>query len=356
MCEVCFLNVLTRCLCKRWQDYYPQDWLKRVRAEHCVYSLEVFDPEKPEEALAKLALSKNVFHHPEGRDIALIHFQQEQSSLKLLKNLGVDVLHMRDRDRLFKKGEKMMFDGFVVSEPNNADNKEYANAAKKSDANEDNRIFYPYREEGELSFHTNDRFFAKTPEPLPEGLCGAPALDTDGDLCGTVEGIVPVDHKEKRLAGNAAFMPSYVMKVFVDFVERGMLEQMMPKDLFQMVVSAKETNTIGPGSMRAPDDDSIDEEVNWDELYDSTLEKLRKRYDGKETDAILKAVEDEREEVLEMFDKEGGDMDEIVDRVRQKSIMIRRMIQDQIRKGQLDPESLNPPTEESSSETTAQNE
>ena len=110
----------------RWQDYYPQEWLRLVRAEHCAYSIEVFDPAKPEEALAKLALNKDVFHHPEGRDIALIHFQEEDTSLKLLKRLGVEVLHFRDdADQLYQKGEEMNFDGYVVSERNVADSEEF---------------------------------------------------------------------------------------------------------------------------------------------------------------------------------------------------------------------------------------
>lgn len=43
-----------------------------------VYSLEVYDPEKPKEALAKFALNPYPIHHPEGRDMALIHLKQEE--------------------------------------------------------------------------------------------------------------------------------------------------------------------------------------------------------------------------------------------------------------------------------------
>jgi hypothetical protein len=42
------------------------------------YSLEVYDPEKPQEALAKFALNPYPIHHPEGRDMALIHLKQEE--------------------------------------------------------------------------------------------------------------------------------------------------------------------------------------------------------------------------------------------------------------------------------------
>ena len=316
-----------------WKDYYPQDWLTQVRQEHCAYSLEVFDPDQPEEALAKLALNPEPFHHPEGRDIALIHFKEEGSSLKVLKKLGVDILYLRDPDKLYQKGEDMFFDGFVVSERNLADSQHIQDAKEnKEDVNEDLRVFYPYKEEGKLSFHTEDRFFATTPEPLPEGLCGAPALDADGDLCGAVEGIVPVDHKDKRLAGSAAFLPSYVVKAFVDYVERGLLREIMPADLFELVVTAKMTNSIGGGVFKADGKGTYTTESNWQEAYDYAIERLKKKYSKKEFDAILETIESERDEVLEIMDKEGGNMEEIMKRVRMKTLQTREMVIDQFRK------------------------
>lgn len=45
---------------------------------YSAYSLEVYDPEKPQEALAKFALNPYPIHHPEGRDMALIHLKQEE--------------------------------------------------------------------------------------------------------------------------------------------------------------------------------------------------------------------------------------------------------------------------------------
>jgi hypothetical protein len=332
---VCSSHVLAPYL---WKDYYPQDWLTKVRQEHCTYALEVFDPEKPEEALAKIALNPEPFHHPEGRDIALIHFKEEESSLKILKDLGVEILHFRDPDKLYQKGEAMHFDGFVVSERNVADSTDFGAGDKDTTsavADEDLRVFYPHKESGTLSFHTKDRFFASTPEPLPEGLCGAPVLDADGDLSGCVEGIVPVTHKDERLAGSAAFLPSYVMHAFVDYVERGLLEAIMPKDLFQMAVTAKQTNSIGGGVFKADGKGTYTEESNWEEAYDIAIESLKTRYSKKEVDAILETIEREREEVLDIMDKEGGDLDEVMQRVRTKTMQIREMVIDQYRKGQM---------------------
>jgi uncharacterized protein YfkK (UPF0435 family) len=285
----------------------------------------------PAVPLAKIALDPQPFHHPEGRDLALLHLKEESSSLAVLESLGVEVLHLRDPEKLYQKGEIMLFDGFVVSERNAADSE--ARPEKNRDADEDLRVFFPYSQRGALSFHTEDRFFANTAEPLPEGLCGAPVLDVDGDLCGTVEGIVPVTHKNKQLAGSAAFMPSQVMKPFIDYVQRGLLEKMMPEDLFQMVVTAKKTNSIGGGVFK-PDGRGGYKDSDWEEAYDVALENLKRRYSPQEVDAIMQTVARERDEVLDIMDKEGGDMGEIMQRVRLKTYQMREMIRDQVRRRQ----------------------
>jgi uncharacterized protein YfkK (UPF0435 family) len=281
--------------------------------------------------LAKIALDSQPFHHPEGRDLALLHLKEELSSLAMLDSLGVEILHLRNHDKLYQKGEEMIFDGFVVSERNAADSE--AQPDSSSDTNGDLRVFYPYSQNGVLSFHTDDRFFASTADPLPEGLCGAPVIDADGDLCGTVEGIVPVNHKNKQLAGSAAFIPSHVMKPFIDYVQRGLLEKMMPPDLFQMVITAKKTNSIGGGVFK-PDGRGGYKDSDWEEAYDMALENLKRRYSPQEVHAILQTVARERDEVLDIMEKEGGDMDEIMHRVRLKTLQMREMIRDQVRRGQ----------------------
>jgi hypothetical protein len=184
---VCSSHVIAPYL---WKNFYPQEWLSHVKHEHCVYSLEVYDPQQPTQPLAKLALNKYPFHHPEGRDIALIHLQEEQSSLGILQRLGVNILHLRDPEKLYQKGEEMIFDGFVVREPNPVDQQNFEAPIDKNitetikdHVNQDDiRIFYPYQEKGTLSFHTQDRFFATTPEPLPEGYVCVDGIDTGAFL------------------------------------------------------------------------------------------------------------------------------------------------------------------------------
>lgn len=308
-----------------WLDYYPHDWLTQVRQEHCKYSLEVIDSKNPKEPLASFELHNSPIHHPEGRDIALMHIKDEEVALKEMKKLGVQVHYLRDPEKLFSKGETIFFDGFVVRDPSRPE------AVSEDMAAEDTRLFEPYEEVGTLSFHTNDRFFAKTSAPLPEGLCGAPAMDADGDLCGVVEGIVPTDHENQDIAGNAAFLPSFVLASFVDYAERFMLEQLMPKDIFQSVVKAKSTNSIGGNSMNLQD--SPEGEGGWEEAYERQIETMKKQYSKEEVDAILWNVKREREEVLKIMDTEGGEMGEVIERVRAQTLVMREQAIEEHKKG-----------------------
>lgn len=219
--------------------------------------------------------------------------------------------------------------------------------------------------------------------PLPEGLCGGPVIQlpnkttADGNnnskdtglltIRGVVEGIVPTNHENKQLAGMASFLPAYRVREFVDFAERVMLEQIIDKDLFKKVVDMKEkkeqkgttyanrngnelhelnTNENGdsprkPSSSEEDDDDDDDElkladEPNLragfegmareesdtpqiDSDYQEIVASLRENHSAEEVDAILATVEREREEVIKIMDKEGGDMDDVIKAVRRKT-------------------------------------
>jgi hypothetical protein len=75
-------------------------------------------------------------------------------------------------------------------------------------------------------------------------------------------------------------------------------------------------------------------ETSWEDEYDKALAALKQRYSEKEVEAILAVVKNERDEVLTVLDKEGGDMDDIIQRVRYKTMQIREMVRDQYYKSQ----------------------
>ncbi|KAL7575915.1 hypothetical protein ACA910_000715 [Epithemia clementina (nom. ined.)] len=314
-----------------WKDYYPQDWLNHVRKDHCRYSLDVFDA--PGNSIGSFPLEAEPFHHPEGRDVALAHFSDEPETLPKLRKLGVEVLHLRNDDDLYEKGESMVFDGYAVTGDDRL-KKQDGDEEKKQDDDDDTRVFFPYKDTGTLSFHTNDRFFANTPNPLPEGLCGAPAVDAKGRCCGVVEGIVPLDSEHKKLAGHAAFMPHFIMNPFIQLVERQMTRAIMDEDLFQMVVTAKKTNTIGGGVFKMKGDGTYSTDATWEDANRSMIEQLKKQCSKEEFDAMMAVMADEKAEVERILKEEGGDLGEITKRVRAKTMAIRQMVHDQYRRAQ----------------------
>mmetsp|Transcript_41648 Transcript_41648/g.46485 ORF Transcript_41648/g.46485 Transcript_41648/m.46485 type:complete len:500 (+) Transcript_41648:61-1560(+) len=351
---VCSSHVLSPYL---WKQYYPQDWLNKVRQEHCVYSLEVFDNDQETMktvSLGKFALNPYPIHHPEGKDIALIHLKQEEESLKILtEQMGVEILRLRDLDEVYEKGDEVTFDGYAVAETNQADSKTYGNddmnntstnnnttsgnTIIKDDKNEDGddaRVFYPYNESGQLAYHTPDRFFAMTPEPLPEGLCGGPVLDNNNMVCGTVEGIVSKDHSNKDIAGSAALMPNFLMAPFIDYAERFMLQRILPKNLFQKAVTAKTTGVVGGGIFEKDEKGNMQPSGNsltYEEAFDRAVDQLKENHTPEEVEAILNTVQRERKEVLEIMDKDGGELDDVVKRVRERTLQVREMIHEEYR-------------------------
>lgn len=311
----------------------------------------MFDTDVPNKSLAKFALNPYPIHHPEGKDVALIHLKDEEASLKLLRDMGVDVLYMRDEEDIYEKGEPVLFDGYVVADedadpPSSSLSSssnvttttvaDYSSPGDDNSANEDTRIFQPYTETGELAFHTRDRFFALTPKPLPEGLCGGPVLDQRDRVCGVVEGIVPKDHANEDIAGSAAFMPSYIMAPFIDFAERFMLQKILPKTLFQKAVTAKTTGQLGGGIFRKDSQGRYQPvgaggNMSYEEAFDRAVEQLKKNHSEEEVEAIINTIQRERREVLEIMDREGGDLHEVAERVRDRTLQIRDTIHEEFR-------------------------
>lgn len=198
------------------------------------------------------------------------------------------------------------------------------------------RVFFPYNQKGVLAFHTQDRFFAQTEKPLPEGLCGGPVIDEDGLVCGVIEGIVDKNHANKDIAGSAAFMPNYMIAPFIEYAERFMLQRILPKSLFQKAVTAKTTNSLGGGMAQGnqPSGNQHDSPTAWEEAFDRAVDQLKKNHTKEEVDAILNTIQEERNQVLDILDKEGGDLEEVAARVRRKTMEIREMIHEEYRRGQ----------------------
>jgi hypothetical protein len=208
---------------------------------------------------------------------------------------------------------------------------------QKLNSQDDTRIFLPYTETGKLIFGNADRFLATTPNPLPEGLCGGPAIDADGNVCGVVEGVMPGSYPDKNIAGAASFIPSLQLAHFIEFAEEIMLKEIFDEKMFSMVVDYKkglgedvvEYKLDGP-----PDDDSDKKEekaiqTQLRSAFDERIEGLKQHHSMEEVNAILTTIRRERDEAMDIWNREGGDLDEIVARVRAKT----RAIQQELLKG-----------------------
>jgi len=345
----------------KWKNYYPQDWLSQVNEEHCSYSLEVYDSLQPQKgALAKFALNPYPIHHPAGMDLAIIHLKNEEAALKHMEDLGVIRHYLRDNEAAYEHNDEVTFDGYEVAEDNVVDQMNSPTPPKKnkkqneSSEDDDTRVFMPYTDTGNLIFASPERFLASTSTgPLPEGLCGGPVLDSDGKVCGVVEGIVPTDHEDERIAGAASFLPNYATKEFIDAAERFMLEQILPNNMFQQVVGFKDGKGLNEGlkELNAEDAETALSGNTGNQVTSGDMAKAEKEYDdlvaeiSKHTtkenmDAIMNTVQREREEVIDILSREGGDMDEVVQRVRMRTIERRneliKQIEDAMQRGETD--------------------
>mmetsp|Transcript_2898 Transcript_2898/g.3404 ORF Transcript_2898/g.3404 Transcript_2898/m.3404 type:complete len:474 (+) Transcript_2898:117-1538(+) len=327
-----------------WKKYYPQPWLDIVTQDHVRYSLGVYDNSSEgdmrREPLAVFALNPYPIHHPGEMDLAVVHLKQEETALKHMTNLGIEMLHLTDNDKIFDQGDEVFFDGFEIAEEHYSQmerlDEELQNKRNKESSEEDTRVFFPYTESGNLIFASTTRFLASTNRPLPEGLCGGPVLDGDNTVCGIVEGLVPIDHENKKMAGAASFIPYFRLKEFIDYAEKHMLEQILPKKLFDKVVDLKDGKPLnhnqGTLNLGQDSDTSGDEKggYNMDGAYASMVESMKKAHTSEQVEAIMGTIEREQKEVLEILEKEGGDLDEVVAQVRAKTRQRQREILEEL--------------------------
>lgn len=325
-----------------WKQYYPQPWLEHVTQNHVRYSVDVFDTEDDsitanKKSLASFALNPYPIHHPNDMDLALIHLKSEAVSLQQMKSLGVKLLHLTDNETTFDKNDEVLFQGFEITDEHYETleriNDDIESEKQRVKNDEDVRVFMQYKTCGNLVFASPRRFIATTPKPLPEGLCGGPVFDKDDNVCGIVEGIVPIDHEEKTIAGAASFIPYFRIREFVDHAERMMLEKIVPKNLFDKVVQLKEGKGLNENSNESYSNQNA---INLDESYGNMINSIRKTHSPEQVEAILGTIEREQQEVLEILEKDGGDLDEIIAQVRAKTRQRQMEILQQIKENNTD--------------------
>ena len=114
-----------------------------------------------------------------------------------------------------------------------------------------------------------------------------------------------------------------------------MLQKILPKNLFQKAVTAKTTGQIGGGIFQKDAKGNMQpsgSSLTYEEAFDRAVDQLKENHTPEEVDAILNTVQRERKEVLEIMDKEGGELDEVVNKVRERTLQVREMIHEEYRK------------------------
>jgi hypothetical protein len=71
----------------RWPKYYSNDWLSYVNEKHTHYCVEL--RQEDGSFLTQSELIPRSYHHP-TRDLAILHLAEEESTVELLKKLGVE--------------------------------------------------------------------------------------------------------------------------------------------------------------------------------------------------------------------------------------------------------------------------
>ena len=120
-------------------------------------------------------------------------------------------------------------------------------------------------------------------------------------------------------------MPNYVMAPFVDYAERFMLQKILPKSLFQKAVTAKTTGQLGGGISQKDEEGDMQPSGNslaYGEAFDRAVDQLRGNHTEGEVNAILNTVQRGRKEVLGVMDKGGGDLTDVAERVRTRTLQV----------------------------------
>mmetsp|Transcript_24662 Transcript_24662/g.35203 ORF Transcript_24662/g.35203 Transcript_24662/m.35203 type:complete len:162 (-) Transcript_24662:89-574(-) len=145
------------------------------------------------------------------------------------------------------------------------------------------------------------------------------------------------------MAGAASFIPSFRIRQFLDWAERHvMLEQLVSPEILERIVHIKETGQLIKGGNATAAADSTDttqrtalndtnKSPDVTTAYNAWVQELKnKNPDSRDTvNAILKTVQTERQRALSILEEEGGDVDEVVARVRKDTLAQHQQVLEQ---------------------------
>lgn len=246
-----------------------------------------------------------------------MHLKNESEALREMRDLGV-LFHSIGNDG-YEKDQRVLFDGYEVAEIGagiNSKNYKSSDGGFTWDGDDDDddnqsspqeqqqydtRVFFPLSVTGNLIYASPERILATTPSPLPEGLCGGPVInENNGKVTGVVEGIVPKDHSDERVAGAAAFLPAARLKEFIESAELYILQELAPKELFNKAMQIKLGLKNETSDIDISNADAISAQTQ------SMIQDLLKNHSPDEVDKLMKQLEEDKQKLKEYMENQGG--------------------------------------------------
>ena len=153
---------------------------------------------------------------------------------------------------------------------------------------------------------------------------------------------MPVGHEDDRIAGAASFIPHFQLRAFLDHAEKLMLEEILPKDVFDKVVRLKSGEDLHEKPVDVAGDESIESyNKSLDEDFETMIKSMRKAHSPEQVEAVLGTIEREREEVMDALMRDGGDVDEVIAKVSAKTMETKRKIIEDLNKEVTEAEILD---------------
>lgn len=243
----------------KWPKYYPEEWLQQVNEKHTHYTIEMRHDQG--EFCSQTELIPQAFHH-NSRDFTVMHIENESKVMEELSEIGLNdsIYSLAPSDTIpLQKEMKLKFHGHEVSR------------AGFSDMDTDDRKPIPSTFKGIVNKRSDYQVFARTlPRALENGMCGGPVLfagyasgsSTENNtsssredgrkrrgvqamssasevvedrLVGLVEGIVPSEHSNEDIRGNAVFVEANEMREFLVEIEAGQVVPVLGGQVMETV-------------------------------------------------------------------------------------------------------------------------
>jgi hypothetical protein len=232
----------------RYPKLYPdKKWMHSLNETHTYYTIETRHDDGVYKTQNELV---PISYHHSSRDLAVLHLEDEKEAIEVIETFGFIANELSDRQLL--QQEKIQFHGHEMALLNNRknDDSNFGNfgdeaenlAGAPHDSHpssniQDSTIPIPQVVSGFFYTGSSKQMLAKTSPMLSYGMCGGPVIFSSGErkfdsksgftaeqqktfkksieVCGLLEGIVPLDDVNKELRGLASFVDSSTIKEYV---------------------------------------------------------------------------------------------------------------------------------------------